>query len=329
MTSEYGISNKQYAAVAAGSLALAACLVAGIRAGYAAVDAAAATQAAVDAQEALHALEGDIEAAEAMAVTPANVTDTSAAEAAVAELIADYDDQVYVSVRMVDGSGSFDFGGGESVQSASMIKLLVLAEYLDQVDSGEVSPTDTYELAREDVVSGSGSMQNDRFGTEYTLDEVARRMVFQSDNVATNVLIDYLGLEDIAEKGAELGLSGTQIAHKLMIAADDGSSNMISANDAALILGRIANDSLASEAACDRAEEFLLEQEDDEGLAEGLPEEIAFGHKTGSLDTVRHDGGIVYAEHPYVICVLTKNLDYDVANGLMAQISAAVYDTLG
>lgn len=329
MTGEYGISNKQYAAVAAGSLALAACLVAGIRAGYAAVDAAAAAQAAADAQEALHALEGDIEAAEAMAVTPSNVTDTSAAEAAVAELIADYEDNVYVSVRMVDGSGSFDFGGGESVQSASMIKLLVLAEYLDQVDSGEVSPTDTYELAREDVVSGSGSMQNDRIGTEYTLDEVVRRMVYQSDNVATNVLIDYLGLEDIAEKGTELGLSGTQIAHKLMVAANDGSSNMISANDAALILGRIANDSLASEAACDRAEEFLLEQEDDEGLAEGLPEGVAFGHKTGSLDTIRHDGGIVYAEHPYVICVLTKNLDYDVANGLMAQISTAVYDALG
>lgn len=326
MIHEYGISNKQYAAVAAGSLALAACLVCGIRAGYAAVDAAEA-QGGLSAEERA-ALEIDIEAAEAMAVTPTYVTDTSAAQAAVAELIANAEGEVCVSVRMVDGSGGFDFNGSEAVQSASMIKLLVLAEYLDQVDSGEVSPTETYELADEDVVSGSGTMQDDRPGTVYTLDEVARRMIYQSDNTATNVLIDRLGMEDIAEKRDELGLDGTQLTHKLMLSASDNSHNQISANDAALILGRIANNALASEKACDRAEEFLLEQEDDEGLAEGLPEGVAFGHKTGTVDYVRHDGGIVYAKHPYVICVLTDGLGYDTANDLMAQISAAVYDAL-
>lgn len=324
MTFEYGISNKQYAAVAAGSLALAALLVLGIRAGYAAVD--ASEQQAADAVAAARlAAEED---ADAMAVAPANVTDMSGAHEAVEELLAGYEGKVFVSVRMLDGSGSFDIDGDESVKSASMIKLLVLAEYLDEVDSGELLASDEYVLAASDVVGGSGSLQSERRGTVYTLDEVARRMIAQSDNTATNVLIDRMGLDAIASKADELGLDGTALRHKLMLPANDGTSNMMCANDATQILEQIANGSIASAEACERAEDFLLEQEDNEGLAEGLDEDVAFGHKTGSLDDARHDGGIVYAEHPYAICVLTCGVDYDVANALMARISAAVYEEL-
>ncbi len=324
MACEYGISNKQYAAVAAGSLAIAALLCGGIRAGYAAVGAAELRET----EAALAAAQAAADEADAMAVAPATWTDMSGAEAAVAELLSGYEDKVFVSVRMLDGSGRFDFSGDESVQSASMIKLLVLAEYLDEVDSGELSPTDTYTLTREDAVGGSGSMQEDRVGTVYTLDEVARRMIYQSDNTATNVLIDLMGLGAIADKADELGLSGTVLRHKLMLPANDGTNNMMSANDAASILVRIANGELASAESCERAEVFLLEQEDDEGLTWGLLGGAAFGHKTGTVDGIRHDGGIVYAEHPFVICVFTRGLDYDEANMLMAQIGFAVYGEL-
>lgn len=322
MSPAYGISIKQYAAVAAGSLAVAACLCAGIRAGYAAVDAEAARVAAA-ASAAQAASESA--AQEALAVAP---TDMSDAESAVNELLADYAGQVSASVRMLDGSGAFSVDGDEPVQSASMIKLLVLAEYLDEVDTGEISADDTYTLDQQDIVGGSGSMQSDRPGTEYTLDEVAHRMIYQSDNVGTNVLIERMGIETIQAKAAELGLSGTLLAHKLMVDADDGLYNLISANDAAELLYEMANGTLASSASCAHAEGFLLDQQDDEGLAQGLPEDVSFGHKTGSTDDVRHDGGIVYCEHPYVIVVLTRGLGYDEANALMARISAAVYDEL-
>ncbi len=319
MPSEYGISNTQYAAVAAGSLAIAALLCAGVHAGYAAIEAAQAAEgAAIDV----------VTASAAVGTEPVPATDMSGAQAAVSGLLADYAGQVTVSVRMLDDSGKFDVNGDEPVQSASMIKLLVLAEYLDEVDSGELSAGDSYTLDPEDIVGGSGSMQSDRPGTEYTLDEVAHRMIYQSDNVGTNVLIDRMGVEAIQAKASELGLGSTQLAHKLMISADDGLYNLISANDAAELLYEVGNGTLASAASCARAEEFLLDQEDDEGLAQGLPDGALFGHKTGSTDDVRHDGGIVYGERPYVIVVLTRGLGYDEANELMAQISAAVYDEL-
>lgn len=325
MSSGYGISNKQYAAVAAGSLAIAALLCAGIRAGYAAVDAEAARQAAEQ-----ELLAQRVVAEEEVRATAVAQTDMSGAFAAASAVLAAYEGQgrVAVSVRMVDGSGEFDINGDMSMPSASMIKLLVLAEYLDEVDAGELSGTDTYTLDVDDIVGGSGSMQADRPGTEYALDEVARRMIYQSDNVATNALIDAMGIDRIQQKAESLGLGGTLLVHKLMSTDEDGLNNAMSANDASALLAWIADGTLASAGSCERAEEFLLAQEDDEGLAQGIPAGVAFGHKTGSTDEVRHDGGIVYAERPYVICVLTEGIDYDEANTLMAQISAAVYDAL-
>ncbi|WP_321972936.1 serine hydrolase [Paratractidigestivibacter sp.] len=75
-------------------------------------------------------------------------------------------------------------------------------------------------------------------------------------------------MDDIAEMRDELGFVGTRLTHKLMIAMPDRSYNMISASAATTILARIACYALGSHEACDRAEEFLLEQEGDEGLAE-------------------------------------------------------------
>ena len=312
---EFGISNKDYAAVAASSLAVAALFMGIIHAGYAAMDEKAEAVAEAEALAARMAAE---EEASELQVSSAVITNMSAAQAAVENIVSGYGENVAVSVRMLDGSGNFDINGDESMQSASMIKLLVLAEYLDEVDAGTISSDDAYELAYADVVGGSGTMQGDPVGTQYTLDEVARRMIAVSDNVGTNVLIERMGVEQIQAKADELGLAGTQIAHKLMI----------SANDAARILTRVAGSTLASADSCTRAEEYLLEQEDGEGLAQGLPNGVAFGHKTGTVDNIRHDGGIVYAEHPYVICVLTKNMGYDTANALMARISAAVYEAI-
>lgn len=324
-TCTYGIPDGQVAAVVIGSLLLGLATVGGEQAWRGAAAREEALRAA-----ALHAqLVAEEEASDALVVSPASPTDMSGARAAAEALAAPYGEGVAVSVSMLDGTGSFDINGDASMQSASMIKLAVLAEYLREVDAGLLSSEETYTLAASDLVGGSGSMQDDPVGTEYPLDEVARRMIAESDNVATNVLIDRMGVDACQARAEDLGLAGTTVAHKLMVAAADGAYNMISANDAVRLLAGVGRGTIASAEGCGRAVEYLLGQEDDEGLVEGLPEDVAFGHKTGSLDGIRHDGGIVYGEHPYAICVLTAGLGDDEANALMARISAAVYAELG
>ena len=321
---EYGITNKHFAAVAVSSLLLGAALTAAVR-----------MSGALEVPEQM--LEFDL-AGTARREVAANVDALSSvaspigrvemAEAAIRPLVAPYGADAAVSCEFLGSGRGFDVNGSETFQSASMIKLAVLAEYLDETADGRLSPTDTYTLAAEDVVGGSGTMQDDPIGTVYALDQVASRMISVSDNVGTNALIERMGIESIDSEATELGLGQTRLAHKLMIDANDGQLNVTSANDCAALLARIARHEAANEERSLTAEDWLLAQEDAEGLAQGLPAGVPFGHKTGTVDDIRHDGGIVYAEDPYVIVVMTRNMDYDAANALMAQISSAAYAAL-
>ena len=78
---------------------------------------------------------------------------------------------------------------------------------------------------------------------------------------------------------------------------------------------------------CQKAESYLQAQTDNEGLAQGIPHTVPFGHKTGTLDSIRHDAGIVYAGKRYVIVTLT-GLNSGEANPLMSRISETVYNAL-
>lgn len=247
-------------------------------------------------------------------------------KAQVQQIVAPYGDNVSVVVAPVDGSPGFAINENRRFVSASMIKLLILAEFLSEVDGGVKSLNSTYTLEGSDIVGGTGKIQGDSPGTTYTYDDLARYMITHSDNTATNILIDSMGMSMINARAARLGLTQTDLQRKMMD-LDSGRENHISAADAAAILLKTANHTLASEAMCTKAESYLQAQTDTEGLAQGVPHNIPFGHKTGSLDSIRHDGGIVYSSKPYVIVVLTS-LDAGTANSLMARVSETVYNTL-
>lgn len=244
----------------------------------------------------------------------------------VRQMVSEYGESVAVSVVPLDESPGFSINGEKSFVSASMIKLLILEDYLRSVEQGAINPDGIYTRDAKDVVGGTGVIQNEASGTVYTYDDLARHMVMYSDNTATNVLINVLGMDSINEEAVSLGLSGTNLQRKMM-ELNSGVENHISADDAAFILASIANHTLVSKDLSEKAESYLLKQTDSDGLAQGLPAGVEFGHKTGSLDSVRHDGGIVYSQSPYVIVVLTE-LNATTANSLMSKISNTVYKAL-
>lgn len=258
--------------------------------------------------------------------SPSMSAQMQAARSDVEGLVASYGDSVAVAVLPLDGSAGFSINGEEPFVSASMIKLPILATYLQQLSEGTIDGNDSYTLKSSDIVGGTGVLQNSSPGASFTYDALAKNMIKHSDNTATNILINILGMDAINAQAQQLGLDGTSL-NRIMMDLDSGLENYITADDCALILRKIAEGSLASAEASGIAEGYLLAQEDNLGLAQGLPSEIGFGHKTGSLDSVRHDGGIVYAENPYVIVVLTS-LDSSTANSLMASISKKVYADL-
>lgn len=257
----------------------------------------------------------------------------SAAEAAAKEAVSGYQDIAY-AVASLGSDDGFNSKGDRKCVSASMIKLAILAELLEQADEGSVSLDETYKLASSDIVGGTAHISESPTGTTFTYDELAKYMIAYSDNTATNVIVKKLGAGDakagmanVNARAEELGLQNTEM-NRLMMDLDSGVENYMSANDAAIILKAIANHEIASEKLCSKAEGYLKAQNDGEGLAEGLPSGVEFGHKTGDLDSVRNDAGIVYADDPYVIAFFSFDNGRDTANELMAAASEGVYSAL-
>ena len=234
----------------------------------------------------------------------------------------------FVDLTDADRIVGFSVNGDTSLVAASMIKLAVLAEFLDEVENGDIAMEEPYTLQAEDIVGGTGSVQSAGAGSTFTFEEFARLMICESDNVAANVLIDRMGMDAVNAQMKELGLDNTQLVRRMMdeAAMAQRKENLMSAEDAAILLARIYRGQLVSETASAFALEALEAQTDSAGLTRGLPEGVVFAHKTGTLAMVRNDGGIVEAEKPYVLVVFCSGAEQSAAYDLMDKISMLVYE---
>lgn len=234
----------------------------------------------------------------------------------------------FVDLTDPDRIAGFSVNGDTSLVAASMIKLAVLAEFLDEVERGDIAMEEPYTVQAEDIVGGTGSVQSAGAGSTFTFGELARLMICESDNVAANVLIDRMGMDAVNARLEELGLENTQLVRRLMdeTAMAQRKENLMSAEDAAVLLAQIYRGQLVSETASAFALEALEAQTDSAGLAQGLPEGVVFAHKTGTLAMVKNDGGIVEAEKPYVLVVFCSGAEQSAAYDLMGKISTLVYE---
>ena len=179
---------------------------------------------------------------------------------------------------------------------------------------------DSYTLTADDLVGGTGSLQNRAVGSTVTLQEAAKLMISESDNVGANILIDVMGKSAINKEADKLGLVGTQLNRRMM--QDNGTQNYMTAADAALILEDIYRGRLASKELSAFALKCLEQQTDDDGFLAGLPQESMFAHKTGTLSSpeVKNDAGIVEGKRPYILVAFTQG---PTDQGLQAMASLA------
>ena len=153
-------------------------------------------------------------------------------------------------------------------------------------------------------------------------------MVTLSDNTATNVLIDRLGMDRIAARMQGLGLPGTKLRRHMMdtAAARRGDEN-VSTPDELVRLLRTMNETMPDAIA-------LLKKPKENRLRKGLPEGVESADKSGELDGVRVDAGIVFAKNrPYALCVMTTFLKDDIAGEhaieAMSRVAYSYFSRLG
>ena len=218
--------------------------------------------------------------------------------------------------------------GDEAKVAASMIKLLVMAEFLTQAQNGNVSLEETYTVQASDIVGGTGSVQNGGAGATYGLAELATLMITVSDNTATNILIDKLGMNNINAQAGSLGLSGTSLNRYMMDsnAMASGVENYITANDAVKLLSAFYSGQKWSADLCNFAMQALYGQSISTSLWNVVPAGAAVGHKTGNLAGVLNDAGIVDCDHPYILVALCSGMDEGSSNGAMSEISEIGYN---
>jgi len=209
----------------------------------------------------------------------------------------------------------------ETFPTASAIKLAIVYELFKQAGEGKVRLDETMTLDRRQAVGGTGVLVE--MGTPtLSIRDYAVLMVTLSDNTATNVLIDRLGMDKIAARMQGLGLAGTKLRRHMMdtAAARRGDEN-VSTPDELVKLLKAMNDGMPEAIA-------LLKKPKENRLRKGLPEGVASADKSGELEGVRVDAGIVFAKNrPYALCVMTTFLK-DEAEGERAieEISRVAYE---
>ena len=215
--------------------------------------------------------------------------------------------------------------------TASTIKLAVLYELVKQAEEGRLKLDAAVPLDRKKAVEGSGVLFN--LGTPtLTLRDYATLMVILSDNTATNVVIDSVGMEAVTSRMRSLGLVSTKLRRHMMdgAAARRGEENVSTAGELARLLEIFhRGEGLAPESR-DEALRILKIRNESKGcwLARGIPETVDVACKPGDLEGVRVDAGIVYAKNrPYILAAMTTYLQDD-ASGEKAieELSRVAYE---
>ncbi len=204
--------------------------------------------------------------------------------------------------------------------TASTIKLALVHELFVQATAGKIRLDEQVTLDRAHAVGGTGVLVH--LGTPtMTIRDYATLMVTLSDNTATNLLIDRLGMSAVNRSLRDLGLTSTLLRRHMMDteAAKRGEENVSTPADIVQLL--VAMQKTQPDAIA------LLKKPKESRLRAGLPPQIETADKPGELDGVRVDAGIVFAPgRPYAFCVMTTFLKSD-ADGehAIAEMSRAAF----
>lgn len=247
------------------------------------------------------------------------------------KIISQVDGKVCINFYDLNKNDGFSINGDEKVLSASMIKLLILAELMKKISEDKFSLSDTIMMANFMKTEGDGVLKELNTGHHFTLKELANLMIIVSDNQATNILIDLLGMENINLLGKELGLKESFLGRKMMDteARKNGYDNYTSADDISLLLKLIYQEKLINKEASQLMLEILLKQQQGERLQRYLPTDIKIAHKCGDLDNLENDGGIIWFEDKvYILVVLTSGMSNLQCKQTIGKISKFVYDKM-
>ncbi|MBW3564114.1 MAG: class A beta-lactamase-related serine hydrolase [Acidobacteria bacterium] len=248
------------------------------------------------------------------------------------------------------GISFYDFRDGtvwehnadELFHAASTMKVPVMMGIFRAAEQGELSLDQMIPVHNEFIsiydgsTFASGADEDsdielyDHIGSTMSVEELTRRMIVRSSNLATNILIQRIGAERVTSMIREAGGHRMEVLRGVqdLAAYEAGMNNTATAHDLMVVLRKIAESAEAqSDGPADRMVRILEAQEFNEGIPAGLPEGTRVAHKTGSITEIYHDAAIVYpeGERPWILVVLTGGTSDAEASKTVREIATAFH----
>ncbi len=217
----------------------------------------------------------------------------------------------------------------EQFSAASIIKLPVLVRMFKSIEANQITIYDEMVLTDYYKASGSGNLQYMRTGSKYSLDALAKTMIQDSDNSATNMIMSKIGgMDDINIGLRDWGISKTYVRTWL---PDLTGTNKTTASDLAKILYNLDNPGFLNINSREYIIDYMSHVKNNKLIAAGLGEGALFIHKTGDIGKMLGDAGIVFAPNgkKYIIVILA-NRPYNAPQGkdFIVKASNLIYKSI-
>lgn len=247
---------------------------------------------------------------------------------------------VGVAFRTLDGKMEWFSRADEVFHAASTMKIPVMIELFHQAREGKLKLDDALPVKNEfhslsdnsiftlDPTDDSEADLYKAVGQTRTLSQLCELMITVSSNLATNLLVEKLGVENISATVHALHGDGMRVLRGVEDnkAYEKGMNNTTTARGLLILLEAIANGQAVGPDSSRQMVEILARQKFNEGIPAGLPPGMRVAHKTGELTKIHHDAAIVYAPRPFVLVILVRGLaESKDSAALMADITRRIY----
>lgn len=261
--------------------------------------------------------------------------------------IADFKGKVWIHAKNLDTGKEYSLRGDEQVRTASTIKLPIMAETYRQVVQGKVRWDDSIELTKEKKQGGSGILFEFSDGTKIDLKTAVHLMIVVSDNTATNLVLDKITADAVNDYMSELGLKDTLSMRKIGGGGDskawlNDTQNRLfglgrsSPRDMVRLMEMLERGEIVSKEASAEMIAILRRQQLKDGIGRGQSDTTPVASKSGALDRLRADVGIVYTRRGRIAMAIyvddMPNTGYHQENPGLAMIwklSQILQDGLG
>ena len=217
-----------------------------------------------------------------------------------------------IVIEDLDTEWEISFNKDTLIPSASLVKVPIMLACFYAAEDGKINLGDEIYIKSSEIVSGSRELGNKAPGSAFTVEELFRPMITESDNTAANALIDLLGFNASNGYFKKMGLKNTNIARKMLDfdKRKEGEENYTTAQDMAYLLEGLYHESILNKDVSRKCMVLLGEQKINDRIPRKLPRGTFVAHKTGLEKYVCHDAGIVFTDKGnFLICILTKHND--------------------